>query len=536
MQPAEQPDNETQRISALIETGLLDTPSESIFDSLTNAASKLFNMPVSLICLIDSKRVWIKSSAGLEGDNEMQRDIGFCPHTINQQGVFEVCNAAIDDRFHDSPLVNSAPHFLYYAGAPLNTSDGCALGTLCIMDYKQRKLSENEKLQLLQLASITTSLIEAKRHQLISKLAEDYQLGSIVEISPNEIYLIDRQSGRFKYANRSAQLNLACSLNELKQLHWREVFVALPEQKTTAYLETNTSIFSAPIGFKTIQRRPDGSTYPVECRIQGCGTGNSDKEFLIISDDISKRLEAENREKSLHNNIAHINRLNTANVLASGLAHELNQPLTAISQYCGTALSLAQCKQYNNLLLTSLQNAINQAMHAGEVIKRIRAFTEKRQPHRSPVNITKLLNESVSLISHRLDRLGITINTHIDTNLPELEADFTQLQQVILNLIANSIEAMEDECSNHIEIKCTTKDEYKAVLFTISDNGCGLSNSAFEQLTTPSASTKANGTGLGLSICQYIIRSHDGAMWLDESYINGTRIHFTIPSSASNHE
>jgi len=534
MQPAKLTHNEEQRLSALYETGLLDTPAENAFDSITNITAHLFAMPLSLVCLVDAERVWLKSSKGVEDVNEIQRDIGFCPHTITQKDIFEVKNASTDNRFHDNPLVMNKPNFLYYAGAPLITSDGYALGTLCVMDFQARELSDTQKAQLKDLAATTTALIEARRQAHIQQLAQDYQLGAIVEIAPNEIYLVDTETNKINYANRAAQLNLGCSLDRLKQLSWNEILIESPEELIKSYLQTNRSFFSAPINFEARQKRTDGSTYPVDCQIQA--SSSSPAEFLIISNDISKRINAQNREKALQTNIVHINRINTASALSSGLAHELNQPLTALSQYCSTALSLLQKKDGTDpLLYDSLEKATAQAFRAGEIVKRFRAFTERRQPTRAAINIQQLVNETIALLSHDIRKHQIRLSSHIADNLPTLNADPIQIQQVLLNLITNSIQATYENQDSQVEVKCTPKDKI-FILFSVSDNGPGIDAGLFDNLTMPNTSNKSSGSGLGLSICKFIVNSHEGKMWHDREYTDGTRIHFIIPASTSTNE
>ena len=213
MQPSSLKNSEIDRLSVLYDTNLLDTPTESAFDAITGVITRLLGMPMSFICLIDSERVWFKSAIGIDGVSEIPRNVGFCPHAIMQDGIFEVKNATTDVRFKNSPLVTDAPNAQYYAGAPLITSDGYALGTLCVMDYQPRELDTEQKELLQNLASTATALIEAKRIKEIKRLSIHYRLGDIVEISPHEIYLIDADSKKINYANRAAQLNLGYSLN-----------------------------------------------------------------------------------------------------------------------------------------------------------------------------------------------------------------------------------------------------------------------------------------------------------------------------------
>ena len=534
MRSAKLPKDEQQRLSALYETNLLDTSPESTFDSITNVTASLLNMPMSLICLVDKERVWLKSSKGIEGVSEIHRDIGFCPHTINQTNVFEVKDASLDARFQDSPLVTNEPHLMYYAGAPLITNSGHALGTLCIMDYKARELNDGQKKLLHELASTTTALIEAKRQEYIHQLAKEYHLDAIVEIAPNEIYLVDFNTNKIKYANRTAQLNLGCSLEKLKRSSWNDVVISSPEDLINSYLQTNKSFFSSPIHFQGTQERSDGSTYPVDCHIQTIGSNSN--EFLIISDDISERIDAKDREKALQLNLAHISRINTASALSTGLAHELNQPLTAINQYCSTSLAILENEEdIDDLLLDTLRKATSQALRAGEIIKRFTAFTQKRNPIRESINTAELIEETISLVKQDITKQRITVNTHIDKEAACFIADPIQIQQVLLNILTNSIQAMCNMDAGKIDISCQLGDQ-RSIAFTITDNGPGIDTESIDDITIPNKSTKPKSTGLGLSICKFIINFHDGKLWHDEEFKGGARIHFTLPSITQSHE
>ena len=234
--------------------------------------------------------------------------------------------------------------------------------------------------------------------------------------------------------------------------------------------------------------------------------------------------------------IAHINRINTASALSSGLAHELNQPLTAISQYCSTALSLmANTNNIDPMISDSLEKTTAQAIRAGEIIKRFRAFTQRRQPTRSSIDLSQLLDETLLLLNHEIKKHQISVYTHLDTDLPMINADPIQLQQVLLNLLTNSIQALHNSDDGQIEVTCSLNTD-QLIQFSISDNGPGIGNVLFDNLTVPSHSNKTNGTGLGLNICKFIVNSHAGKIWHDQNFTKGTRIHFTIPAVAVTHE
>ncbi|WP_157270950.1 GAF domain-containing protein [Azohydromonas aeria] len=139
MLPAPIPVDESERLAALRELLILDTPPEERFDRIVNFAAAEFDCPIALISLVDSRRQWFKARVGLEAC-ETSRDISFCGHAIAQDGLFMVEDARQDERFVDNPLVLNAPHIRFYAGAPLRCGAGSHIGTLCLIDTRPRRL------------------------------------------------------------------------------------------------------------------------------------------------------------------------------------------------------------------------------------------------------------------------------------------------------------------------------------------------------------------------------------------------------------
>ena len=159
MKSAPIPNNEKLRLMTLDRYQVLDTEAEQCFDDITKLASVICNTPISLVSLIDSNRQWFKSKVGLEA-NETSRDISFCGHAILKDDVFIVENALLDDRFSDNPLVVGEPSIRFYAGAPLKTSKGYKIGTLCIIDSQPREFRQQDIEILEKVASDIVFLID----------------------------------------------------------------------------------------------------------------------------------------------------------------------------------------------------------------------------------------------------------------------------------------------------------------------------------------------------------------------------------------
>lgn len=168
------PDNEEQRLKELRNYGIMDTEPESSFSDIVAIAAQICNVPIALISLVDENRQWFKASKGLDVP-QTPRDVAFCAHAINRPNeVMEVKDATNDDRFADNPLVIGAPEIRYYAGAPLVTSNGVALGTLCVIDNQPRELSADQKSALRALSNQVMAQMELRKHNKV--LAEHQKL------------------------------------------------------------------------------------------------------------------------------------------------------------------------------------------------------------------------------------------------------------------------------------------------------------------------------------------------------------------------
>ncbi len=168
------PKNEAQRLKVLWQYDLLDTVPEEVFDDMTDLAAHICEAPIALISLVDEDRQWFKSRVGLS-EQETSRDISFCAHAILQNGLFIVPDATQDPRFKDNPLVTGKQKIRFYAGVPLKSPDGYALGTLCVLDQKPREMRPEQKRALMVLARLVQTQLELRRHA--KQIAEARQRG-----------------------------------------------------------------------------------------------------------------------------------------------------------------------------------------------------------------------------------------------------------------------------------------------------------------------------------------------------------------------
>lgn len=249
--------------------------------------------------------------------------------------------------------------------------------------------------------------------------------------------------------------------------------------------------------------------------------------------DVTDRRQSEDEARQLQERLTHFSRLSTMGEMAAGLAHEINQPLSAITMYAQACQRFMQSPQRDDAdVLEALVQISAQALRAGEVIRRLRQFVKNREVKREPVDCGRLLEDLRTLAETdaRLHNVRLRIETEHD--LPTVYADPIQLQQVVLNLVRNAIDAMVDAPETRREVVLSTRllpeGEIEVV---VADHGSGLAPDAAEHLFNAFFTTKAGGTGLGLAISRSIVRAHGGRLWHTPNEGMGARFHFTLPVS-----
>ncbi len=252
---------------------------------------------------------------------------------------------------------------------------------------------------------------------------------------------------------------------------------------------------------------------------------------MAIATDITdkKRVEEENRAQQ--ERLQRTSRLITMGEMASTLAHELNQPLAAIANYAAGCVNRLQSGEYRQEdILTAMQKASAQAERAGRIIRRVREFVKKSEPRRHPVQLAGIVDDAIGFVEIDARRHGVQVVSQLPADLPPVFADAVMIEQVVLNLVKNGIEAMrETPADERIVTVSAQRVDHNQVELAIADRGHGLSDEAREKLFSPFYTTKAEGMGMGLNICRSIVEFHDGRLWVDANPGGGCIFRFTLP-------
>jgi C4-dicarboxylate-specific signal transduction histidine kinase len=229
--------------------------------------------------------------------------------------------------------------------------------------------------------------------------------------------------------------------------------------------------------------------------------------------------------------LAHVNRVSTMGQLVATIAHEINQPLTAITLAASTARRWLALSEPNIEEVRGKLDQIENAGHrAGEIITSLRGMLKKETQARSPIDINNLVFTVLAIVRHELQEHQIELRTELDESLPSLEGDRVQLQQVVLNLVMNAIEAMQSVAPRILSIRsCVSKPNCVHVI--VEDTGTGIDPSNHDHIFKPMFTTKERGMGIGLSICHSIVESHNGRIWVTRGIDKGSIFQFELPTS-----
>lgn len=245
--------------------------------------------------------------------------------------------------------------------------------------------------------------------------------------------------------------------------------------------------------------------------------------------DITERKRLEERERRQVETLAHNARLTMLGEVASTLAHELNQPLTAIASYnAGITNSLSKLGVHDELVLGALQRLGQQAQHAGRIVARIREFLTRREPRHERCDLHEVILAALELLRRDCQRRGVTLDVNLAPGVPAVLADAVLIEQVVINLVRNAADALQArEAGRRITVSSRVAGDF--VRIDVRDNGPGLAGLRVEQLCAPFYSTKADGMGMGLAICRSIVEAHQGVLDASDAPNGGALFSFSLP-------
>ena len=362
---------------------------------------------------------------------------------------------------------------------------------------------------------------------------ENDELRALLDASVDGIVTIDHL-GRIQRFNRSAERLFGFSAAELVG---RNVNLLMTDEDRSAHDGHLARYLSSRVahivgaGREVTARRKDGSVFPAWLSV-GVFDEASEPRFVGFVQDLTERRSSAEQGRRLQERLSHVSRLATVGEMAAGIAHELNQPLAAIANYaqaCDRLLALSS----DNIeeVRGALREVTGQAVRAGDIIRRLRSLSHYNDAPREPTEVNALLMELTDLIEADARHGNVRYNLRLGSALPRVEVHRAQIQQVVLNLVRNAIEALAETIAGLREIIVSTARTDDHVEISICDNGPGVFAAITPRLFEPFCTSKPAGTGLGLAISRTIIGQHDGTLNYRANTPRGACFILRIPAS-----
>ena len=355
-------------------------------------------------------------------------------------------------------------------------------------------------------------------------------LQSILDTVPDAMIVIDEHGRIHSFSMAAERLFgyaaadvLGSNVNILMPTPYRENH----DDYLRRYLRTGERRIIG-VGRVVVGERKDGSTFPIELAVGEMRSGN-ERFFTGFIRDLTERQQTEARLQELQSELVHMSRLTAMGEMASALAHELNQPLSAIANYMKGSRRLLESRadEQSTLLRDAMDKAADQALRAGQVIRRLRDFVARGESERRVESVQKLIEEASALALVGAKDQGVRVRFQFDPAVDRVLADKVQIQQVLLNLVRNAIEAMEASSRRELVISAIPAGD-RMVAISVADTGCGIAPEMRAQLFEPFITTKRHGLGVGLSISRTIVEAHGGSIGAEPNPAGGTIFRFTL--------
>ncbi|WP_165356561.1 ATP-binding protein [Sphingosinicella sp. BN140058] len=523
---------EVERLRILRDYSILDTPPEPVFDEIVALAAEVCDTPIALVSLVDELRQWFKAEYGL-GQRETPRAVAVCAHAMLEPDTFIVPDLSRDTRFTDNPLVTGAENLRFYAGVQLIGRDGVPLGTLSVLDRCPRPegLSPRQQRLLRGLARQVMSELELRRSLAEQRIQlQRFQL--LFEQAPLFLALCEGPALQFGYANRAFH-----DLIGRETVFGHAAEEALRDLNDDDLLVHLRSVWDsgAPFRGRDLPLRRKKSSAGSSCRHVDMivepmvGANGRIVGLLCAGSDMTEEHQAKDQAARLRAQIEHGRQVSAMGLMATTIAHELNQPLAAAGNYLSAVRYLLPSLAGDKLAKVAEAAALadDQLARAGQIIRSARTLVTSGLVKRELVEFADLVARVRALLAASGECPGLSIRTELAPVRSTVCVDRIQIEQVLLNLIRNAYQANRSgsECLVMVTAHAVDAD---CVEVTVRDYGPGIPEEAFGMLFTTLHQSTSGGLGAGLSICATIVRAHGGRIWAVNEPDGGASFHFTL--------
>lgn len=526
----------------------IDVPLEILkkWQEIVNLLAEIMNVPSALIMRAKPPNIEVfvaSESAGnpYEVAETALLNTGlYCDTVMESRRPLRVADALHEEAWQSNPDI--ALGMISYMGVPIVWPDGRIFGTICVLDRKQNAYSE----PFLRFLRLCRDVLQTDLQMLATLNRElesrDLKIRRLVDSNIIGIFIWEIETQTILEANDAFLHIVGYDREDLsaRRLRWPELTppewreydlrVRLPELKRVGHLHP----------FEKEYFRKDGSRVPVLMGVAKYeDEGNHAVAFML---DLSarKHAEAEAREsdrrlRDIQEALTHANRVTTMGQLTASISHQLKQPIGACATHADAGLRWLQARQPDlDEARQAFQRIGNDARLAIKTMTHIRDLFRHARIENAPLQINDAIEEIVFLTHGEAIKQGVAVRTDLDADLPLIHGDRVQLQQVVLNLIVNAMEAMSTMPAGAREVNIRTRaDDAGAIAVTVRDTGPGVAPETTGRLFDPFFTTKPNGMGMGLSICQSIVHAHGGTLRLCASDAGGSVFQFTVPAGTA---
>lgn len=402
----------------------------------------------------------------------------------------------------------------------------------CLNERLEKKVYQQTKALADINGELTNKIVQLKSYKR-RILEREEKLNSIFNAAVEGIITI-YLSGEIVSVNNAVENIFGYSKEELINCNINRLIPMSSQKYQVPYQNNVLGIgFSSMLGkIKEVNGvRKDNTIVPLDISIAKFSIDGTSYLTCIVRDVTARKIQ-EQRDQEHLDELAYVTRLGLLGEMASGIAHEVNQPLTAIASYSQVCLNLMKTGNYDQaMLLEILQKTSQQALKAGHIIHRMRDFVKSKKIQRSFINVNDLIYDAVGLCESYLKQNSVTIKLQLKKKIPAIHIDSIQIEQVVLNLIRNSVDALTalpQLMPRSLSIQ-TTLNRDSNIEIRVKDNGPGIDVAEQKNILTPFYTTKSEGMGMGLSICRSIVEAHDGVLRFNSQPKKGTTFYFTLP-------
>lgn len=530
------PKDEFARIDILPEFGIAEAGEEAEYSDIVHLASETLGFPFAVLTIIDATDLTMIAAAGLEPFT-IPRANAFCSHTILSDDLLVVPDMTKDDRFSTNPHVVGGG-ITFYAGAPVISCEGVKLGALCVMDREPGQLTQSHRRILRRLARVVSDRLQSRRERLRVQAETRYQLQETEELSRTTLDLAKlvpwKTDARGRLISVGSNWSALTGSTDTAMLRFSWINFVHPDDVEQFCAAWRVAV-SEGAAFETEMRLQTVSGTPIWCRLRATPARDESGRIvgwygLISNIEADRRKEAQLR--TMEAQLGHLSRLSAMETMASTLAHELNQPLAAITQYvCGCRRLLARLDDPATApIVHALEQVEAGALRAGSIVRSVREFVARGEVQRRREPIASIICDAVRVAFGDAEGLEIQHRIEVDPEGLLVLADGIQIQQVLINLLRNAIQALRGAPDRMIVVLAhRTSDEECAVI--VRDSGPGIPVAVAARLFSPFNSSKSDGMGIGLSISRTIIEAHGGQISAGAMPEGGTAFRFTLPTA-----